>query len=52
MARKRAKAVKSKKPARPKDLALGARRSRGVKGGRPPSPAGPVPIPYPNLTRG
>jgi hypothetical protein len=48
MARKRAKAVKSKKPARPKDLALGARQSRGVKAGRTPSPAGPVPIPYPN----
>jgi len=54
MARKRAKAVKSKKPARPKDLALGTARSRGVKGGKPsirlktPAPPGPVPLPYPN----
>jgi hypothetical protein len=60
MARKRAKAVKSKS-ARPQDLALGTGRSRGVKGGKAPvqlkpgpdilktpSPAGPVPIPYPN----
>lgn len=52
MAKKRAKAVKSKKPTRPKDLALGTGRSRDVKGGKDilktPSPAGPVPIPYPN----
>ena len=61
MAQKRAKAVKSNRPARPRDLALGTGRSRGVKGGRSPiqlnpgpdilktpAPAGPVPTPYPN----
>ena len=57
MANKRA--VKSKKSTRPKDLGLGTRRSRSVKGGqsatrskpdvlKTPSPTGPVPIPYPN----
>ena len=48
MAKKRTKAVKSKKAARPRDLALGTGRSRGVKGGKTPTPAGPIPIPYPN----
>ena len=40
-----------RKPAKVKDLAPAARRTRAVKGGavcKTPSPSGPIPIPYPN----
>jgi hypothetical protein len=57
-----AKKASSKGRRKPKDLAVGARTSRGVTGGSlkkplvklppPPTPASPpgVPIPYPNVT--
>jgi hypothetical protein len=67
MATKRSKTSKkartSKKTPHPRDLVLGSRRARGVKGGKSitlkpavfdvdvikaPAPGGPVPIPYPN----
>jgi hypothetical protein len=40
--------VKKAKPRRPvKDLDVG---DKDVKGGATPTPGGPVPIPYPNVT--
>jgi hypothetical protein len=59
MAKKRAKTARPKTSATWKDLPLGSRKARGVKGGKTPiqlkpdilktpAPAGPVPIPYPN----
>ena len=53
------KRIKARKSASAKDLALGTRKGRAVKGGRTalvggadipktPTPAEPVPTPYPN----
>ena len=41
----------SRKPAKVRDLAPAARRTRAVKGGaicKTQSPSGPIPIPYPS----
>jgi hypothetical protein len=59
MSKKRSKSTKPRKSATPKDLAVGARKSRGVSAGRAarlggtdivktPTPGGPLPVPYPN----
>ena len=32
------------------DLEVGEEEAEDVKGGKTPSPGGPVPIPYPNVT--
>ena len=47
--------MKTRKPQarvskRPKTLAVDA-RTRRVKGGKAPTPGGPVPLPYPNQTK-
>jgi hypothetical protein len=43
--------VKRLKPATLKTKPLRDRDQDRVKGGKTPSPGGPVPIPYPNLTQ-
>ena len=46
------KTVKRRRPDTLKPKPLGGRAQEKVKGGKTPSPGGPIPIPYPNLTKG
>ena len=45
------KPVKRPKPGSVKTRPLKDRAQERIKGGKTPSPGGPIPIPYPNLDR-
>jgi hypothetical protein len=46
------KTMKRGRPDSLKTRPLQERAQEKVKGGKTPSPGGPIPIPYPNLTKG